>query len=116
MIVVFLLPVANRISILVNFQLNRETIAAILCIKKEEPITVCGGKCYLAEKLNETGDNQDAPARQSKEQKPLTVYFEKSAEEELTPPTDLQANFEFYIDSLFTQVQLSDIFHPPRLS
>jgi hypothetical protein len=116
MIIVFLLPLANRISILVNFQLNRETIAAILCIRKEEPITVCGGKCYLAEKLNETSDDQEAPLRPSKEQKPLTIYFENSAQEVLTPPGALKTNIQSYIDSIYDPAHLSDIFHPPRLS
>jgi hypothetical protein len=51
---VLALPGFVQYVILVDFNLNRDYIAATLCINKEQPITVCGGTCYLSEELEQT--------------------------------------------------------------
>jgi len=46
----------------IEFELNKGYIQEFLCIKKEQPITVCGGKCYLAKQLKEAaGDSNESP-------------------------------------------------------
>ena len=48
-----LLQNLTRVMIYVNFEINREYIAKNLCINRDEPITVCGGKCYLQKQLED---------------------------------------------------------------
>ena len=38
------------------FKLNQEKIANAYCVRANEPITVCGGSCFLAKSLNEASD------------------------------------------------------------
>lgn len=41
-----------------DFNLRRDYIARVLCIKRDKPITVCGGKCYLASQLQKAGEQE----------------------------------------------------------
>lgn len=42
-----------------DFEVRKEYIQKVLCIKKDKPITVCGGSCYLAKRLSQTENTQD---------------------------------------------------------
>ena len=41
-----------KLGVLTYFELNRDYIAEILCINKEEPITMCYGQCFLDKNLD----------------------------------------------------------------
>ena len=38
-------------SIYLDFEIRKEYIAKVLCVQKDQPITICGGKCYLNKRL-----------------------------------------------------------------
>lgn len=42
---------------LIAFESNREYIAEVLCINKEEPTSSCNGKCHLAEMMGKESDS-----------------------------------------------------------
>lgn len=48
--------------IYVDFELRKEYIAKVLCIEKDRPMTVCGGRCYLTAQL-EKAASQDQDAK-----------------------------------------------------
>ncbi len=39
-----------------DYYLNQEYIATVLCKEKDNPISVCGGSCYLIRELKETSE------------------------------------------------------------
>ena len=50
--------------IYLDFNLRRDYIAEILCINRDEPVTFCGGECYLnlqLEKLLSKNQSQMLP-------------------------------------------------------
>ena len=47
---------------LIDFELNKGYIQDFLCINRDKPITVCGGKCYLLEQLKKVNDSESDPA------------------------------------------------------
>lgn len=44
--------------IYLDFTLHRDYIAKVLCIRKDEPITVCGGRCFLVRQLKKAGASE----------------------------------------------------------
>ncbi len=46
-----------RLSILVNFELNKKYIAQNLCEKRAMPVNDCQGNCYLKKQLTKEQQN-----------------------------------------------------------
>jgi hypothetical protein len=57
-----------------EYFLNKGYIATVLCINKEKPKMRCNGKCYLAKKLQEERQEQQAPTSK-KEKFEVQPYF-----------------------------------------
>jgi hypothetical protein len=45
-----------KLGVITYFHMNREYIAEVLCINKEEPITMCYGQCFLDKNLDLADD------------------------------------------------------------
>lgn len=45
-----------KLGVITYFNLNRQYIAEVLCINKEEPIPVCQGSCFLKKNLDLADD------------------------------------------------------------
>ncbi|MEL7145130.1 MAG: hypothetical protein AAFO69_02080 [Bacteroidota bacterium] len=59
-----------------QYYLNYDYISEVLCINKEQPMTMCYGKCYLSDQLNKATNRDDGgvPNPQVEWQKqPLTL-------------------------------------------
>jgi hypothetical protein len=104
---------------LVNFQVNRQYYADVLCINKNRPELACHGKCVLMQRLqNEFDRNQNAEHRTLKNllerelvliycpTKPLTIRFTFLDILSNTKPNP-------YSKNIIAQSPHSDIFHPP---
>ena len=46
-----------KLGIVTYFQVNRDYIAEVLCVNKENPITMCHGKCFLDRNLSLVDDD-----------------------------------------------------------
>jgi len=46
-----------KLGIITYFQANRDYIAEVLCVNKENPITMCYGKCFLDRNLSLVDDD-----------------------------------------------------------
>jgi hypothetical protein len=53
---VFLLPFTAKVGVWVDFKLNQDFIATVLCINKDEPVPMCNGNCYLSDQLQKVDD------------------------------------------------------------
>ena len=51
LIVCFFGSQISKLSIYVNFKLNQDFIAEVLCINKDKPVSNCNGNCYLSKQL-----------------------------------------------------------------
>jgi len=94
-----------------EYAINKDYIAQVLCINKDEPVLQCDGKCHLKkeiEKANDSNENSDSsvPSRKISIKETLfthlTVNSSKSTDE-LTTKNRLRSSsflneYEVYID------------------
>ncbi|MEL7004641.1 MAG: hypothetical protein AAFN93_18180 [Bacteroidota bacterium] len=54
----YILGMLRPLAPLISFELRKGYIQEFLCINRSEPITVCGGKCYLNDQLKREAKKQ----------------------------------------------------------
>lgn len=107
-----------QLGVITYFQLNRDYIARVLCInkKRDEPITMCGGSCFLERNLKIADDVEQSsmpPLSTTKIEVPVFVISQYlfSTEQSYTMPI---RHFTPY-DSILSSGVSSLIFHPPSV-
>ena len=101
--------------IYLDFSVRRDYIAKVLCIERDEPMTVCGGSCYLSGQLKRVAEQQEKEATMPN-QKPGFSFFYKA----LSP-----VEFRTYGDTMASPASFSGhqhmsssflrgVFRPPR--
>ncbi len=120
LLILFVLILANLGSALLtpliylDFSLRRDYIATVLCIKKDKPITVCGGNCYLNRQLDK------AHQQQEKEEKTTAkeyIFFYDSIASIDTAASNynlIDDQKHSYKPTYNSRISF-DIFHPPRI-
>ena len=111
-----LLQPLSKIGVILSFKANQDYIAKVLCEKKDEPITVCGGKCYLVKELKKTEEKGN--------EKPVTLLaklmqtaFFYIPEAPGTSPGIIvlpKRQLVAYNTALPSLLHTLGIFHPPR--
>ena len=111
-----MLPGLTEIGIIIDFKINRDFIAKVLCIERDQPVNTCNGQCYLSSQLNkaEEENEKQAPAH-SKERLEIVYHYSQFVYFKLSDsPSDKPgANFE---RDHYSFTLISDIFHPPKLT
>lgn len=75
MTVAVMLPSLIRIGVLIDFKLNQDLIAEMLCINREKPLSDCNGTCYLSEQLTKTELPQDGQVPvKKKDRQEIVIY------------------------------------------
>lgn len=41
-----------------DFEIRKDYISKVLCLNNDQPITVCGGECYLSKKIEAAKEHQ----------------------------------------------------------
>lgn len=97
-----------------DFEVRKEYIQKVLCIKKDKPITVCGGSCYLSKRLMQT---ENTPDKNEAATPPVFTFFTKDMQvfslvkSKVLIKTTAHISFnDLFMGSLLT----FDIFHPPQ--
>lgn len=75
MIFILMFSCINRLWILVDFSINQDFIAEVLCINKDKPVLACNGKCYLSKKLKEQEEKEKEQVPSSLKEKSEIVYI-----------------------------------------
>lgn len=66
---------AVNFSIIAYYQTNLSQIIEDFCVNKDKPELNCDGKCYLAEKLNQSATNSDKMDTSFEISESFTVVF-----------------------------------------
>ena len=116
------LIVANLASTLMvpliylDFEVRNDYISKVLCIERNKPITVCGGTCYLTDKLNQAKEQQENSERLTPRE---IVFFISEGKQLLAEETEwVMALNEIFLEgneSVPGSQYLSDIFRPPQV-
>lgn len=101
---------------MIDFKLNQEFIAKVLCIEKDEPITTCYGKCQLTTQLNKVNEEEKGQVPSSKKERlEVLHYLEKQTNYALSLSNcDLTAMKAFQKGNAYHYAFVYDVFHPPK--
>lgn len=107
----------STLSIFLNFKINQDFIAKVLCINKDKPKSTCNGKCYLSKQLKEQEqqDEKQVPKHRNGRVEVLfcdnfQISYNISRSVFLEKKVPLPNHFIFS-----TQEFIDDVFHPPQL-
>lgn len=118
-LVVFLLVIIALIQsmslplIYLNFEVNREFIAAELCVNRDKPITVCGGLCYLGKQFDEQQQGQETGKTASVKKFLIETFFEERTTGVPQYFTAVSKRGLIPYLNLYQSIFSTDIFHPP---
>src|SRR5690554_4831329 len=102
-------------AIFIDFKLNQDYIAKVLCINREKPQLECNGQCILMKKMEQAQDSNSAEQSQSTKPHLLEIFSELSPLfQPLTSPA-VQKEFFTYNDG-DSFVLFFSIFQPPKIS
>jgi hypothetical protein len=101
----------SKWMIVLEYELNKEYIAAKLCENKALPVLKCKGKCQLAKKMTAESTSNDASNYQVKFQE---VSFTDTLLSQFTlaPSTQTTPVYASFVPHGFTEPDFP-IFHPP---
>jgi hypothetical protein len=111
-----MLPNLTKIGILIDFKINQDFIAEVLCINREKPMSTCNGKCYLSEQLKKAEEQEEKAPVNKKERIEVGYYYSKSSFDFhfYTDCLESKLNAAF-VDEFYTSSFIADIFRPPKL-
>lgn len=97
----------------VEYAINYDYIAKVLCINKDNPELNCNGKCQLMEKLKQQEEDDFNSLRIHMEEYPIGfVRVLKLENEPVT--TSIQKNkFHYKVD--YSYLFYQSVFHPPSV-
>ena len=93
-----------------NFKIHQDYYAAVLCENPDQPITVCGGVCYLKKQLPQTEDTEPVSLVSTID---LTVYYH-AIEAWSLPPLKAESVACFPYPHPLTSQYVPSPFRPPQ--
>ncbi len=118
MIIAMMLPGLAKIGILVDYKINQDFIAEVLCINKEEPMSTCYGKCYLEQQFEKTEDQEEKQApSDKKEQLEVPYCYSRTSYHFLSVSDHYRGKLSFdYVTEFYKSSFMADIFRPPKFN
>ncbi|HEY9007528.1 MAG TPA: hypothetical protein VIM75_15425, partial [Ohtaekwangia sp.] len=91
-------------------------IATELCVNKDNPITMCYGKCFLDRNMKLVTETEKQEVPTGKHKLEIPVFMLSQISYTLTPAgAHLSESYTEYCDTIPTDFTAA-IFHPPALS
>lgn len=115
LIVALSLPSMYQFGVIVDFKLNQDYIAKVLCINKDKPIKKCNGKCHLAKQIQKTKseNEKEEPLAGNKLFQEFS-YIISSADYLFNQYQCNQSSTSMFIDAYLFEYSMS-IFQPPQV-
>lgn len=99
-----------------DYELRKEYIIANLCVNRDNPIVVCEGQCYLAEKIVEAKKQDERRAEQTFMANLLFQAMDTGKPFIFRSPECFEGYLTVtfnYISPFLSRTVAADIFHPP---
>jgi hypothetical protein len=106
----------SLVFVYVGFNLNRQYIAANLCINRFKPSLHCNGKCYFMRKLKQAEDNDKKQAAKNSSGREDVSFFQQQSIISFIEPITLDTLSVAFpaSDYQYTSHYLISIFRPPK--
>ncbi|MGN6436491.1 MAG: hypothetical protein ACTHMM_08145 [Agriterribacter sp.] len=96
-----------------QYQLNKDFIAANLCENKEKPQLQCEGKCHLKKQIEKNSDAPNPTGEKSTVKLTITDFFEETSFSFPSIISGADADYPGYHNSHYSHLYTSPVFHPP---
>jgi len=115
LLVLYLVALIRPISPFIEYLINREYIANVLCVNKNNPEIKCNGKCYLNKQLKKANEaeqsgNQAVPPKIEMEKYPVSSIDDYNFFNKVTDPSK---GILFPYHSCSIKEHFSDVPTPP---
>jgi hypothetical protein len=110
---VFILQPVSKLLIVINYELNKISIAQNFCENKAKPKMHCNGKCHLKKQL-EKEDKKEQPLPGSSKEKSEVQFHSIAVISELTLTSTERVSYFMYSFS-FPDAPAFSVFHPPTV-
>ena len=115
LLIALLAQFANRYIVMLNYELNKDFIAKVLCVNRDKPMSGCNGKCFLKKQLEKSSKENNAPTGNKQETANEILFF--TEHKKMTTSFFDAENSRQYLrrQQHFTPQQLyRAVFHPPQ--
>ena len=100
-----------------DFNLRKEYITEILCINRDKPVTVCGGKCYLDLQLEKAARQQDNESNTPGRLLEISFFLQECTSVGLSnSASEAKITYHLFSEFLLPSSFCHEIFHPPKLN
>jgi hypothetical protein len=106
-----------KLGVITYFYLQRDYIAATLCVNKDKPMTMCKGQCYLKKHLALTDDDksQESTPPNAKQQLDFPVFLISGyVSPTVQPAANAVKNFHYTFPRSTKHSSIP--FHPPAFA
>jgi hypothetical protein len=103
----------STLFIFAGFQLNRDYIAANLCVNRNKPWLHCNGKCYFMRKIKQQQEKEKSQERQSQKNLFQDALFGQKAETKFY--TSVMQAFPAFDRRINLPIVYHPIYQPPQL-
>lgn len=114
MLILFVGSTFKPIVPFVDYAINKDFIATVLCINKDKPEMHCDGKCHLTKETKKSNDNNKKNTLL--DVKDITLFLNKVQvllPKKMTVSTYNKPNL--YVLDVYKFLSSCYFFHPPRL-
>lgn len=97
-----------------NFEVNRDRLAELFCVNKDQPMTMCYGSCYLNDQLKKEAEKKSSEKNTMTEQ----IQLDKSPNTlsiKVYNPDIENKQFHPYFSNIYKFLFEFNITHPPSL-
>lgn len=102
----------NKVIVLLDFRLNKNYIAASLCVNRDKPRSCCHGKCFLKKQLQKEDDQGKNGPPVSKDKIDIPLFCETITAKNINPQSSDKIFSDYYLLKKYTNIS-SPVFHPP---
>ncbi|MEM9649577.1 MAG: hypothetical protein AAF969_13955 [Bacteroidota bacterium] len=117
-VIIALTMLIKPLSPVVEYVVNYNYIATVLCVNKAKPQLQCNGKCYLVEQLRKNaGQNEENPFGEHSGNSEIVhpIFFQTTGDLDLEIPLGLQYQHRFNLSNQFiSTLWVVDITQPPE--
>jgi hypothetical protein len=102
----------NKAIALLDYQVNKNYIAATLCENRNKPACCCHGKCFLKKQLQKDEDSGKKSPSASKDKFDVSFFWEPGSANDLNHEVSNTIYGDSYLSSKYSAA-LSPVFRPP---
>ena len=99
-----------------DFEIRQDYIAEVLCINRDKPITVCGGKCYLNTQVEKALDQNEDEPMAGNQLVEISFFSQEVGSLSFHSQVQLIANNYLSCTKHFSSSYLAEVFKPPQIS